>query len=44
MKLVRKTFNFPEGIVEAIGEYQRENMMPTFTSALLELIRKGLQK
>lgn len=44
MKYARKTFNIPIAIVTAIQNYQKENAISTFTSAMLELIRKGLQK
>lgn len=44
MKLVRKTINFPAALVGAIQEYQQENMIATFTAAMTELIRKGLEK
>lgn len=44
MKYIRKTFNLPEEIVSAIQKYQKENMVTTFTGAMLELVRKGLQK
>ena len=44
MNYIRKTFNIPEGIASAIEEYRKENVITTFTGAMLELIRKGLQK
>ena len=44
MNYIRKTFNIPEGIASAIEEYRKENVITTFTGAMLELIRKGLDK
>ena len=44
MDFIRKTFNFPVELEERIKEYQKENMLSTFTAAMMELIRKGLQK
>lgn len=43
METIRKTMNFPKALIEAINEYQKENMLPTFTAAMQELIRKGLE-
>ena len=44
MSYIRKTFNIPGDIVSAIEDYQKDNSITTFTGAMLELIRKGLQK
>lgn len=44
MKFIRKNFNLPETIVGAIEKYQYDNGITSFTSAMLELIRKGLEK
>ena len=44
MKYIKKTLNIPEGIASAIEVYKRENAITTFTGAMLELIRKGLEK
>jgi len=43
MQTIKKTINFPKALVEVITKYQKENMLPTFTSAMQELIRKGLE-
>jgi len=43
MQTIKKTINFPKVLAEAIAEYQKENMIPTFTAAMQELIRKGLE-
>lgn len=42
METIRKTMNFPKALVDAVATYQKENMLPTFTAAMQELIRKGL--
>lgn len=42
METVRKTFIFPKVLVDAIVQYQKENMLPTLTASVHELIRKGL--
>ena len=44
MEKVRKTLLFPKPVFEEIMKYKKENMISTFTAALLELVRKGLQK
>lgn len=41
---IGKKINFPVELDFRIKEYQKENMITTFTGAVLELIRKGLQK
>lgn len=43
METIRKTMNFPKALVDAVTAYQKENMLPTFTAAMQELIRKGLE-
>lgn len=42
IKKIAKTIRFPEEIEKKITQYQIENGISTFTSAVLELIRKGL--
>lgn len=44
MKLIRKTFNIPSDIINSIEQYRKENAITTFTAAMTELIRKGLEK
>lgn len=44
MKLVRKQFFIPEQLHDAIVKYQQDNMLPTFTAALHELVRKALKE
>jgi hypothetical protein len=39
---IRKDIRVPEPLVRKIEEYQHEQGIPTWTSALLELARKGL--
>ena len=43
METTRKTMNFPKALIDAITTYQKVNMLPTFTAAMQELIRKGLE-
>lgn len=43
MEIVRKHLTLPKELNDAIIDYQKENMIATFTSAAQELIRKGLQ-
>ncbi|ADH98133.1 hypothetical protein [Salisediminibacterium selenitireducens] len=43
MSRVQKHLNFPKELYEAIEEYRKENMIPTFASAVYELVRKGLK-
>ena len=43
MKRVRKTLELPAELIEEITKFQKENYMTTFTSALIELIRRGLK-
>lgn len=44
MKKVSKLINFPEKIIDNIKEYQRNNGLASFTAAVIELVRKGLEK
>lgn len=44
MKKVSKLINFPKRLVEDIETYQEENGISSFTAAVLELVRKGLEK
>lgn len=44
MKKVSKLINFPEKIIDDIEKYQRNNGLSSFTAAVLELVRKGLEK
>lgn len=43
MKTFRKQILFPKQMIKEIEEYRDNNMFTTFTSALLDLIRKGLK-
>lgn len=40
---IRKTFKFPAKLVEEIEKYQREKFISTFSGAVYELIRRGLE-
>lgn len=44
MKKISKLINFPEMLTNEIEEYQKKNGIASFTAAVLELIRKGLEK
>lgn len=44
MATVRKHLTLPKELNDAIIKYQKENMLPTFTGAMQELIRKGLKE
>ena len=41
---IAKTIRFPKEIEKKITQYQKENELSTFTTAVMELIRKGLEK
>ena len=43
MKKVKKVISFPEEMVEQIKEFKEENFITTFTGAVIELIRRGLE-
>ena len=43
MKRVRKTLELPAELIEGITKFQKENYMTTFTGALIELVRRGLE-
>lgn len=42
MKKVRKTLDLPEVLVGKVEEFRKENMITTFTGALIEVIKIGL--
>lgn len=44
IKKIAKTIRFPEELEKKITHYQKENELSTFTTAVMELIRKGLEK
>lgn len=44
MKRVPKLIKFPNNLVEAIEKYQIENYISSFSGAVYELIRKGLER
>jgi len=43
MKKVRKTLELPAELIKEITKFQKENYMTTFTGALIELVRRGLE-
>ncbi|MFD0942287.1 hypothetical protein [Savagea faecisuis] len=44
MKRVAKLIKFPIDLVVEIEKYQKENYISSFSGAVYELIRKGLNK
>ena len=42
METTIKTFIFTKVLIDAVVQYQKENMLPTLTAAVQELLRKGL--
>ena len=43
MKTIRKVTNLPADLVDEIVKFQKENYITTFTGAVIELIRRGLE-
>ena len=43
MKKVKKVISFPAEMIELIQEFGRENFITTFTGAVVELVRRGLE-
>ena len=43
MKKVKKVISFPAEMVEQIKEFGEDNFITTFTGAVIELIRRGLE-
>lgn len=41
---IRKDIRVPEQLVEQVEKYQLEQGITTWTAALLELVRRGLQE
>ena len=44
IKTIRKDIRVPESLIKQIEEYQIEQGIPYWTTALLELARKGLEE
>lgn len=44
MERIPKLIKFSKGLVEEIEKYQKENFISSFSGAVYELIRKGLEK
>ena len=44
MERVSKLIKFPKDLVKAIEKYQKENYISSFSGAVYELIRKGLER
>lgn len=43
MKTIRKVTNLPVDLVEEVETFKKENYITTFTGAVIELIRRGLE-
>ena len=43
MKKEKKLISFPVGMIPLIKEFGRENFINTFTGAVVELVRRGLE-
>ena len=43
MKKVKKVISFPSEMVEQIKEFKEDNFITTFTGAVIELVRRGLE-
>ena len=43
MGKTRKTLELPTEMIKEIEKFQKENYMTTFTSAIIELVRRGLE-
>ena len=43
MKKVKKVISFPSEMVEQIKGFKEENFITTFTGAVIELVRRGLE-
>jgi len=44
MERVPKLIKFPKDLAEVIEKYQKENYISSFSGAVYELIRKGLER
>ena len=44
MEKILKSVNFPVGMLKKIEQYQKEYYLASFTAAVVELVRKGLEK
>lgn len=40
----KKLINFPSKLVKEIEAYQQEHMLPSFTSAVIMLVQRGLKE
>lgn len=43
MKKIAKLINFPEEMVTAIERYQKEHLLTSFTSAVIQLLKLSLK-
>ena len=44
MDKINKLIGFPLDMLKKVERYKEENYIPSFTAAVFELIRKGLEK
>jgi len=44
MERISKLIKFPADLVKEIEKYQKENYLTSFSAAVYELIRKGLEQ
>lgn len=43
-KRIGKLINFPPDLIRAIEKYREQNFLPSFTSAVINLLKKVLQE
>lgn len=44
METTKKTLNIPKKLIKDIEQFRQENYIATFTAAMIELVRRGLNK
>ena len=44
MKKTRKSFLLPDALLKEVEKFMKDNYITTFTGAVIELIRRGLNK
>lgn len=43
MKTTRKSLLFPDALLKEVEKFMKENYITTFTGAMIELVRRGLE-
>ena len=43
MKTTRKSLLFPDALLEEVEKFMKDNYITTFTVAIIELVRRGLE-